>query len=86
MSSGGQSGSNFGGLQGMRLQDASDVLTQTKLQLMYTTNKPTVNGVNAYRSKGVQNSYSFLFQVQRGVRECNGGTGQPLMMTIPTTL
>lgn len=86
MSSGGQSGAYVNGLQGMRIQNASDVLTQTKLQLIYTTNKPTANGVNAYRSKGIQNSYSFLFQVQRGFRECGGGTGQPLMTTIPTTL
>lgn len=86
MSTGGQNGTALSGLQGMRLRDASDVLTQTKLQVLYTTNKPTANGVNAYRSKGVQNSYSFLFQVQRGFRECGGGTGQPLMTTIPLTL
>ena len=99
MSSGSQRGTDIAGLQGMRLRDASDVLTQTKLRLTYTTNN-SVNsgyvGVNAYRSKGMQNSYNFLLQVQEGLRECAvvqgnainflppGGTGLS-NSTIPVT-
>lgn len=88
MSSGSQS---LTGLQGMRIRDASDVLTQRKLQLVYTTNVPTgsgYTGVNAYRSKGNQNSYNFLMQVQQGLRE--GGVrsvpvpGQPFALTVGT--
>ena len=92
MSSGSQS---LTGLQGMRIRDASDVLTQRKLQLVYTTNVPTgsgYTGVNAYRSEGNQNSYSFLMQVQQGLREGgvrSGGVfvavpGQPFALTVGT--
>lgn len=80
MSSGSRNGSSVLGLQAMYIRDASDVLTQTKLKLAYITNNSAnsgYTGVNAYRSKGVQNSYNFLFQVQQGLRECAAvqGTG-----------
>lgn len=80
MSSGGQNGSTLSGPQGMRVRDASDFVTQNRLKLMFTTNNPEnskYTGVNAYRSKGVQNSYNFLFQVQQGLREFNGGCNVP---------
>jgi len=85
MSSGSQRGTDISGPQGMRIRDASDVLTQTKLKLTYMTNNQSNSGyvgVNAYRSKGMQNSYNFLTQVQQGLRECgvssNGATFTPL--------
>lgn len=77
MSSGSQRGTDVAGLQGMRIRDASDVLTQTKLKLTYMTNNQSNSGyigVNAYRSKGMQNSYNFLLQVQEGLRECGFST------------
>jgi len=80
MSSGGQNGSTFAGSQGMRIRDASDVVTQNRLKLTFTTNNPEnsrYTGVNAYRSKGLQNSYNFLLQVQQGLREFNGGNNVP---------
>jgi len=87
MSSGSQRGTDIAGLQGMRIRDASDVLTQTKLRLTYTTNN-SVNsgyvGVNAYRSKGVQNSYNFLVQVQQGLRECAAVQGTAINFLPPT--
>ena len=99
MSSGGQSGSNLTGLQGMRIRDASDVITQAKLRLMYITNNQSnsgYSGVNAYRSKGNQNSYDFLVQVQKGLRECAAVQGNAINFlppggtlsnsTIPVTL
>jgi hypothetical protein len=64
----------------MRIRDASDVVTQNRLKLMFTTNNQSNSkyvGVNAYRSKGIQNSYNFLFQVQQGLREFNGGCNVP---------
>jgi hypothetical protein len=76
MSSGSQNGTTVGGLQGIQIRDASDVVTQSRLRLMFTTNNSANSGYrgsNAYRSKGNQNSYDFLLQVQRGVREWNGG-------------
>jgi hypothetical protein len=76
MSSGGQNGTTVPGLQGMRIRDASDVTTQTRLRLMFTTNNSAnskYSGVNAYKSEGNQNNYSFLLQVHQGLREWNGG-------------
>jgi len=76
MSSGGQNGTTLSGLQGMRMRDASDVVTQTRLKVQFTTNNSSNSGYtgsNAYRSKGMTNSYNFLFQVQQGLREFNGG-------------
>ena len=98
MSSGSQNGSSVLGLQGMRIRDASDVLTQTKRKLAYITNNSANSGyvgVNAYRSEGIQNSYNFLFQVQQGLRECAAVQGTAINFlppggtlsnsTIPTT-
>ena len=89
MSAGGQNGTALSGLQGMRLRDASDVTAQTKLRLAYITNIPTgsgYSGVNAYRSKGIQNSYNFLLQVQEGFRECAAVAGQPFALTTGTVV
>ena len=83
MSSGGQT---LTGLQGMRIRDASDVVTQTKLRLMYTTNTLSNSryvGVNAYRSKGNQNSYNFLLNVQQGLRECAAVNGNAINFLPP---
>jgi hypothetical protein len=89
MSSGGQNGTSIAGLQAMRIRDASDVTAQLRLRLAYTTNVPTgsgYSGVNAYRSKGVQNSYDFLLQVQKGFRECAAVAGQPFALTTGTVV
>jgi hypothetical protein len=87
MSSGSQRGTDLAGLQGMRIRDASDVLTQTKLRLAYITNNSVNSGYvgsNAYRSKGVQNGYSFLLQVQQGLRECAAVQGNAINFLPPT--
>ena len=75
----------------MRLRDASDVVAQTRLRLAYITNNQSNSGyagVNAYRSKGMQNSYGFLLQVQKGLRECGVSNvavdGQPFAATTGT--
>jgi hypothetical protein len=86
MSSGSQNGSSLAGLQGMRIRDASDVITQTKLRLAYITNNQSnsgYSGVNAYRSKGIQNSYDFLVQVQKGLRECAAVQGNAINFLPP---
>ena len=77
----------------MRLRDASDVTAQTKLRLAYITNVPVGSGYvgsNAYRSKGIQNSYDFLLQVQKGFRECGVSnvpvSGQPFAFTTGTVV
>jgi hypothetical protein len=75
------------GIQGMQIRDASDVVTQTKLRLAYITNNQSNSGyvgVNAYRSKGVQNSYNFLLQVQQGLRECAAVQGSGINFLPPT--
>lgn len=84
MSSGGQT---LTGLQGMRIRDASDVTTRTKLRLAYITNNQVNSGyvgLNAYRSEGNQNSYNFLFQVQQGLRECAAVQGNAINFLPPT--
>ena len=86
MSSGGQNGTTFAGPQSMRIRDASDVVTQTKLRLVYVTNNQAnsgYSGVNAYRSKGIQNSYNFLLQVQQGLRECAAIQGNAINFLPP---
>jgi len=70
----------------MRIRDPSDVVTQTRLRLMYTTNNSAnsgYSGVNAYRSKGIQNSYNFLLQVQQGLRECAAIQGNAINFLPP---
>lgn len=87
MSSGGPNGSTLTGLNGMVIRDASDITTQKKLRHVFTTNAPLASGyvgVNAYRSKGMQNSYSFILEVQKGLRECGvnvAGTFVPVAGT-----
>ena len=86
MSSGSQNGTTLAGLQGMRIRDASDVTAQTRLRLVYTTNNSAnsgYSGPNAYYSKGVQNSYDFLLQVQKGLRECAAGRGNAINFLPP---
>lgn len=83
MSSGGPNGSTLTGLTGMVIRDASDITTQKKLRHVFTANVPAASGyvgVNSYRSKGIQNSYSFILEVQKGLREC-GVNGVPVAGT-----
>lgn len=83
MSSGGPNGSTLTGLTGMVIRDASDVTAQKKLRHAFITNVPAASGytgVNAYRSKGIQNSYSFIMDIQKGLREC-GVNGVPVAGT-----
>jgi hypothetical protein len=87
MSSGGPNGSTLTGLNGMVIRDASDITTMRKLRHVYTTNAPLASGyvgVNSYRSKGIKNSYSFVLEVQKGLRECGinvAGTFVPVAGT-----
>jgi hypothetical protein len=86
MSAGGQNVATLTGLQGMRIRDPSDVVMQTRLRLAYTTNNQLnsgYSGLNAYRSKGNQNSYDFLLQVQRGIRECAAVQGNAINFLPP---
>ena len=86
MSSGSQNGTTLAGLQGMRIRDASDVTAQTRLRLTYTTNNSANSGYSgrsAYYSKGVQNSYDFLLQVQKGLRECAAVQGNAINFLPP---
>jgi hypothetical protein len=72
----------------MRIRDASDVVTQSRLRLQAVTNMPSnsgYSGANMYRSKGMANSYNVLFQVQQGLRELNGGVASNQTL-IPTNI
>ena len=97
MSSGGRRGIDVSGAgigpnggggvpgQGMRIQNASDVVYQKKVQLIYTTNNAISNagigvwtGRNAYQSH-TPNGNDFVRQFLNGVRECDCSGGFPGM-------
>jgi len=95
MSSGGRRGVDVSGVgigpqrgipgQGMRIQNASDVTYQTKVQLIYTTNNAISNsgiaawtGRNAYQDH-TPNGNEFVRQFLNGWRECDCSGGIPQM-------
>jgi hypothetical protein len=92
MSSGGRRGVDVsgGGIlgQGMRIQNASDVTYQTKVQLIYTTNNANSSntpigvwgGRNAYQSH-TPNGNDFVRQFLAGWRECDCSGGIPRLTT-----
>ncbi len=51
MSSGGQRGIDVSGITGLRLQNASDTTTRTRLQEIYL-NFASTTGANAWRNQG----------------------------------
>ena len=97
MSSGGRRGVDVSGVgigpqvgilgQGMRIQHASDVTYQTKVQLIYTTNNAVSNsgiaawtGRNAFQSH-TPNGNGFVRQFLNGWRECDCSGGSPRLST-----
>ena len=97
MSSGGRRGVDVSGVgigpqvgilgQGMRIQNASDVTYQTKVQLIYTTNNAVSNsgiaawtGRNAFQSH-TPNGNGFVRQFLNGWRECDCSGGIPRLST-----
>jgi len=89
MSSGGRRGVDVSGVgnlgQGMRVQNASDVTYQTKVQLVYATNNAISNasiaawsGRNAFQSH-LPNGNDFVRQFLDGWRECDCSGGVPQM-------
>jgi hypothetical protein len=73
MSAGGQRGIDVSGVTTMRLQDAGDVTTQRKLQMVYKTYASTT-GANAFMGDQVNNSFSYL-QFLQGLKESVGTAG-----------
>ena len=96
MSSGGRRGVDVSGVgvargregvagQGMRIQNASDVTYQTKVQLLYTTNNAMSEGSNsawtgrnAFQSH-TPNGNGFVREFLNGWRECDCSGGIPQM-------
>lgn len=94
MSSGGRRGVDVSGVgigpqvgipgQGMRIQNASDVTYQTKVQLIYTTNNASTSnttvgawgGRTAYQSH-TPNGNGFVRDFLNGWRECDCSGGIP---------
>jgi len=97
MSSGGRRGVDVSGVgigpnggggvlgQGMRIQNASDVTYQTKVQLVYTTNNAISNsGIAAWTGRNAlqnhtPNGNEFVRQFLNGWRECDCSGGIPQM-------
>lgn len=67
MSAGGQRGIDVSGITGLRLQNASDVVTRKQLQLTYQT-YASATGANAYMGDQVNATGAFL-QFRAGRKE-----------------
>ena len=81
MSSGGQRGIDVSGINSMRLQNASDFVTQDRVRLVYQTFASTT-GANAYRNQTPNANDSYLSFLQ-GVKEsCSNCTGLPYQWDI----
>lgn len=83
MSSGGRRGVDISGNVSMRVQNASDVTSKTKVQLVYTANNaisnasvPAWGGRNAYQNH-TPNGNVFVNQFLSGQRECVCPSGNP---------
>jgi hypothetical protein len=78
MSAGGQRGIDVSGITAMRVQNASDVTTRTKVRLVYQTFASTT-GANAYVNETPNGNDSYV-QFLEGVKEsCSNCTGLPYM-------
>jgi hypothetical protein len=79
MSSGGQNSSTLSGIQGMRLRNTSDVVTQLRVQGVYRMFSPT--NPTAFRNRAPPGSDYFLQFLQgrkEGCATCLGLPYQPL--------
>ena len=90
MSSGGQRGIDVSGITGLRLQNASDVTTRTRLQEMYL-NFASTTGANAYRNRTPNATGSFLEFLQGrkevgrrdiSLSDCSTCVGLPYQSTL----
>ena len=76
MSSGGQRGMDLSGITSLRLQNASDFTTRTRLQEVYQTFAST-SGANAYVNQTPNGNDSYL-QFLQGLKEsCSNCAGLP---------
>lgn len=76
MSAGGQRGIDLSGISSLRVQDAGDVTTQTRVRLVYQTFASTT-GANAYVNE-TPNGAGYYLQFLQGVKEsCSNCTGLP---------
>ena len=74
MSAGGQRGIDLSGITSLRVQNASDFTTRTKVQLVYQTFASTT-GANAYQNETPNGNDSYL-QFLEGVKEsCSNCSG-----------
>ena len=71
MSSGGRRGIDISGVNTMRSQNASDVIEQKKVKLVYQTFASTT-GANAYVNQ-TPNGNDSLLQFVKGVKDCSSG-------------
>lgn len=76
MSSGGQRGIDVSGITSLRLQNASDVTTRTRLQEVYQ-NFASTTGANAYRNRTPNATGSYLEFLQGRKEGCATCVGLP---------
>ena len=71
MSAGGQRGIDISGVTSIRVQNASDATTRTKVRLVYQTFASST-GANAYINETPNGNDSYI-QFLQGVKDCSTG-------------
>ena len=69
MSAGGQRGIDISGVTSLRVQNASDATTRTKVRLVFQTFASTT-GANAYRNE-TPNANGSLIEFLQGAKDCS---------------
>jgi hypothetical protein len=76
MGAGGQRGIDISGVTSLRVQNASDATTRTKVRLVFQTFASTT-GANAYLNETPNANGSYIEYLQ-GIKDCSAGcTGLP---------
>jgi hypothetical protein len=76
MSAGGQRGTDVSGITGIRLQNASDFVTQERVRLVYQTFASTT-GANAYTNQTPNANASYIDFLTGRKEGCASCTGLP---------
>lgn len=79
MSSGGQRGIDVSGVTGIRIQNASDTIYQTRTRLVYQTFASTT-GANAYINETPNATGSYIDFLVGKKEGCAGCTGLPYQL------
>lgn len=81
MSSGGRRGIDLSGITSLRIQNASDFVTQDRVRLVYQT-FASATGANAYQNE-TPNGNDYYLQFLQGIKEnCSNCVGLPYQKAV----